>query len=134
MSGLVSAAPLLAPIFGMIGVLGGALLAYRQTKRKTDSDAVRTVTDGFTNLLEQQRAVADQTLGRMASLEAKHSELERRVEDLQEEQRRFRRWKASAIEYILDLQSLVRAALDRPPPQPPVEIASDIEQQGPARP
>ncbi|WP_143664491.1 hypothetical protein [Streptomyces sp. NRRL B-24572] len=138
MAGLVSAAPLLAPLFGMIGVLGGAWLAYRQTKRKNDSDAttsaVKTVTDGFTSLLEQQRAVATQTLDRMASLEAKYSDLERRVEDLQEEQRQWRRWKASAIEYIHDLRGLVRTALGRTAPEPPAEIAADVEQRESARP
>ncbi|MEU8540918.1 hypothetical protein AB0C52_13175 [Streptomyces sp. NPDC048717] len=134
MAGLVSAAPLLAPLFGMIGVLGGAWLTYRQTKRKTDSDAVKTVTDGFTSLLEQQRTVATQTLDRMASLEAKYSDLERRVEDLQEEQRQWRRWKASAIEYIHELRALARTALGRPAPEPPSELSADIERRESSRP
>ncbi|MDI3407691.1 hypothetical protein [Streptomyces cavernicola] len=133
MDGLVSLAPVLAPLFGMLGVLGGAWLVYRQNKRKYDSDAqvtaVKTVTDGFTSLLEQQRAAATQTLERMASLEAKYSDLERRVEHLQEEQRQWRRWKVAAIEYIYDLRGLVHGALHRPAPDPPEEIAADIEQR-----
>lgn len=133
MDGLVSLAPVLAPLFGMIGVLGGAWLVYRQNKRKNDSDAqvsaVKTVTDGFTSLLEQQRAAATQTLERMASLEAKYSDLERRVEHLQEEQRQWRRWKAAAIEYIQDLRDLVHDVLHRPAPDPPDEIAADIAQR-----
>ncbi|WP_413100925.1 hypothetical protein [Streptomyces sp. Inha503] len=138
MDGLVSLAPVLAPLFGMIGALGGAWLVYRQTRRKTDSDAqvaaVRTVTDGFTSLLEQQRAAANQTLERMASLEAKYSDLERRVEHLQEEQRQWRRWKAAAIEYIHLLRDLlVRDVPHSPPaPEPPTEIAVDLaDRDGP---
>ncbi|EXU69670.1 hypothetical protein [Streptomyces sp. NEAU-174] len=131
MDGLVSLAPVLAPLFGMIGALGGAWLVYRQTRRKTDSDAqvaaVKTVTDGFTSLLEQQRAAANQTLERMASLEAKYSDLERRVEHLQEEQRQWRRWKAAAIEYIHILRDLLSRGIPHPPPpEPPDEIAADI--------
>ncbi|MFK0290725.1 hypothetical protein ACIQU6_09630 [Streptomyces sp. NPDC090442] len=128
MDGLVSLAPILAPLFGMIGALGGAWLVYRQSKRKTDSDAVKTVTDAFTSLLEQQRASTTQTLERMASLEAKHRDLERRVEHLQEEQRQWRRWKAAAIDYIHDLLHLVREAVHRPVPEPPEEIAADLDQ------
>ncbi|WP_158761470.1 hypothetical protein [Streptomyces sp. NRRL S-146] len=120
----------------MIGALGGAWLVYRQTKRKNDSDAqvaaIKTVTDGFTSLLEQQRAAANQTQERMASLEAKYSDLERRVEHLQEEQRQWRRWKAAAIEYIHELRDLVRDVLHRPAPEPPDEIADDIDQHDPA--
>ncbi len=136
MNGLVSLAPVLTPLFGMIGALGGAWLVYRQTKRKNDSDAqvaaIKTVTDGFTSLLEQQRAAANQTQERMASLEAKYSDLERRVEHLQEEQRQWRRWKAAAIEYIHELRDLVRDVLHRPAPEPPDEIADDIDQHDPA--
>ncbi|MFE2157131.1 hypothetical protein ACFW9M_04870 [Streptomyces lydicus] len=136
MDGLVSLAPVLTPLFGMIGALGGAWLVYRQTRRKNDSDAqiaaIKTVTDGFTSLLEQQRAAATQTQERMASLEAKYSDLERRVEHLQEEQRQWRRWKAAAIEYIHDLRGLVRDVLHRPTPEPPDEIATDLEQRDPA--
>ncbi|MEU8911806.1 hypothetical protein [Streptomyces nigrescens] len=136
MDGLVSLAPVLTPLFGMIGALGGAWLVHRQTRRKNDSDAqvaaIKTVTDGFTSLLEQQRAAATQTQERMASLEAKYSDLERRVEHLQEEQRQWRRWKAAAIEYIHDLRDLVRDVLHRPAPEPPDEIASDLEQRDPA--
>lgn len=130
---LVSLAPVLTPVLGMIGALGGAWLVYRQTKKKNDGDAqvaaIKTVTDGFTSLLEQQRAAATQTLERMASLEAKYSDLERRVEHLQEEQRQWRRWKAAAIDYIHELRDLVRDALHRPAPEPPDEIAADIEQR-----
>ena len=134
MEPLVSLAPVLAPFFGMVGVLGGGWLVYRQTKQKNDSDAqvaaVKTVTDGFTSLLEQQRAAATQTLERMATLEAKYSDLERRVEHLQEEQRQWRRWKAAAVEYIHELRALVRDVLHRQPPDPPFEIAADIEEHG----
>ncbi|MFE0058649.1 hypothetical protein [Streptomyces sp. NPDC059003] len=137
MDGLVSLAPVLAPVlaplFGMLGALGGAWLVYRQAKKKNDSDAhvaaIRTVTDGFTSLLEQQRAAATQTQERMASLEAKYSDLERRVEHLQEEQRQWRRWKAAAIEYIHELRDLVHGVLHRPAPVPPAEIATDIEER-----
>lgn len=136
MDGLVSLAPVLTPLFGMVGALGGAWLVYRQTRRKNDSDAqvaaIKTVTDGFTSLLEQQRAAATQTQERMASLEAKYSDLERRVEHLQEEQRQWRRWKAAAIEYIHELRDLVRDVLHRPAPEPPDEIAADVEQLDPA--
>ncbi|GHF33755.1 hypothetical protein GCM10010218_13580 [Streptomyces mashuensis] len=136
MKALVSLAPILAPLFGMVGALGGAWLVYRQTKRKNDSDshvaAIKTVTDGFTSLLEQQRAAANQTQERMASLEAKYSDLERRVEHLQEEQRQWRRWKAAAVEYIHDLRDLIRDALHRPVPEPPAEIVADIEQRDPS--
>lgn len=133
MDGLVSLAPVLTPLFGMVGALGGAWLVYRPTKKKNDSEAqvaaIKTVTDGFTSLLEQQRASASQTQERMASLEAKYSDLERRVEHLQEEQRQWRRWKAAAIEYIHDLRDLFRDALHRPAPAPPDEIAEDIAQR-----
>ncbi|MGG2460115.1 hypothetical protein ACO0M4_09895 [Streptomyces sp. RGM 3693] len=133
MDGLVSLAPVLAPLFGMIGALGGAWLVYRQGRRKTDSDAqvaaVKTVTDGFTSLLEQQRSSAAQTLERMASLEAKYSDLEHRVERLQEEQRQWRRWKAAAVDYIQDLLGLVRDVLHQPAPEPPEEIAADLGQR-----
>ncbi|MFD3514923.1 hypothetical protein [Streptomyces sp. NPDC058657] len=137
MDGLVSLAPalapVLAPLFGMFGVLGGAWLVYRQAKRKNDSDAqvsaVRTVTEGFTSLLEQQRAATSQTLERMTSLEAKYSDLERRIEHMQEEQRQWKRWKAAAIEHIHDLRDLVQNALHRPAPTPPEEIAADVERR-----
>ncbi|MFD7505371.1 hypothetical protein [Streptomyces sp. NPDC059850] len=136
MDGLVSLAPVLAPLFGMLGALGGAWLVYRQTTRKNDSDAqvaaVKTVTDGFTSLLEQQRSAANQTLERMASLEAKYSDLERRVEHLQEEQRQWRRWKATAIEYIHQLRHLVVKLYERPAPAPPPEIAEDLDDDGPS--
>ncbi|MEU1355279.1 hypothetical protein ABZ410_15465 [Streptomyces cinnamoneus] len=136
MKALVSLAPILAPLFGMVGALGGAWLVYRQTKRKNDSDshvaAIKTVTDGFTSLLEQQRAAANQTQERMASLEAKYSDLERRVEHLQEEQRQWRRWKAAAVEYIHDLRDLVRDALHHRMPEPPAEIAADVERRDPS--
>ncbi|MGW1275479.1 hypothetical protein ACWD4V_00785 [Streptomyces tsukubensis] len=135
MNWLVPLTPLLAPFFGMTGALGGAWLVYRQAKKKNDSDshvaAIRTVTDGFTSLLEQQRAAATQNQERMASLEAKYSDLERRVEHLQEEQRQWRRWKAAAITYIRDLRTLVRDTLDGPAPEPPAEIAVDISHRTP---
>ncbi|MFP3990980.1 hypothetical protein U9R90_26640 [Streptomyces sp. E11-3] len=139
MERLVSLAPVLTPLFGMLGALGGAWLLYRQNRRKADGEvqvaesqtlvaSVQAVTEGFTSLLEQQRAATTQTQERMASLEAKYSDLERRVEHLQEEQRQWRRWKAAALEYIHGLRGLVRDALHRPPPEPPGEITADVEQ------
>lgn len=133
MDGLVSLAPVLTPLFGMIGALGGGWLVYRPTKKKNDSDAqvaaIKTVTDGFTSLLEQQRVSATQTQDRMASLEAKYSDLERRVEHLQEEQRQWRRWKAAAIEYIHEVRGVIRETLHHPAPAPPEEIAEDVAQR-----
>ncbi|MFF9901218.1 hypothetical protein [Streptomyces longispororuber] len=138
MDWLVSLAPVLAPLFGMTGALGGAWLVYRQNKHKTDGDlqvresqtlvdSVRTVTEGFVSLLDQQRAATTQTLERMATLEAKHSELERRVEHLQEEQRQWRRWKAAAVDYIHQLRALLVQLYERPAPPPPPEIAEDLD-------
>ncbi|MFE3139614.1 hypothetical protein [Streptomyces scopuliridis] len=140
MNRLLSLAPVLTPLCGMVGVLGGAWLVHRQNKRKIDSEAniaesqtfitaVTTVTEGFTGLLEQQRAVTAQTLERVTTLEGKQIELERKVETLQEEQRQWRRWKAAAIDYIHDLRDLVRDVLHRPAPEPPDEIASDVDQR-----
>lgn len=137
MQWLTSLAPVFSPLFGMTGVLGGAWLVYRGTKRKTDTEAeaaeastfvasVQTVTAGFTQLLEQQRATNDKTLERMTTLEAKQFELERKVEVLQEEQRQWRRWKAAAVEYIHQLRALVAKIYDRPLPSPPREIAEDL--------
>ncbi|WP_147317738.1 hypothetical protein [Streptomyces spongiicola] len=119
----------------MTGVLGGAWLVYRGNKRKTDTDAqtaeastfvasVQTVTEGFTQLLEQSRATNAQTLERVATLE-------NRVERLEEEQRQWRRWKAAAVEYIHQLRALVAKLYERPVPAPPREIAEDLG-DGPA--
>lgn len=130
MEWLTSLAPVLSPFFGMTGVLGGAWLAYRQNNRRTDAEAetaeattfvtsVQTVTQGFTQLLEQQRAAQAQTLERVAMLE-------NRVERLEEEQRQWRRWKAAAVEYIHQLRALVAKLYDRPAPAPPREIAEDL--------
>lgn len=127
MDGLVSLAPVLAPLFGMLGALGGAWLVYRQNKKNSEATAVKNLTDGFTSLLEQQRASTSQTLERMATIEAKYDILERRVEHLQEEQRQWRRWKAAAIDYIHDLRALVHDVLNRPAPEPPEEIAADVD-------
>ncbi len=132
---LTSLAPVLSPLFGMTGVLGGAWLVYRGNKRKTDTDAqaaeastfvasVQTVTEGFTKLLEQQRATNAQTLERVTTLE-------NRVERLEEEQRQWRRWKAAAVEYIHQLRALVTKLYERPVPAPPREIAEDLV-DGPA--
>ncbi|MFZ3557225.1 hypothetical protein [Streptomyces sp. BH055] len=126
MDGLVSLAPVLAPLFGMLGALGGAWMVYRGTKKNSDATAVKNLTDGFTSLLEQQRASTQQTLERMTTLEAKYETLERSVEELREEQRKWRRWKAAAVDYIHTLRTLVRTTLDRPAPDPPDEIALDI--------
>ncbi|MCX4677597.1 hypothetical protein OG413_20205 [Streptomyces sp. NBC_01433] len=131
MDGLVTLAPVLAPLFAMLGALGGAWLVYRQNKKTSEATAVKNLTDGFTNLLEQQRASTNQTLERMATLEAKYDTLERRVEHLQEEQRQWRRWKAAAVEYIHDLRDLVRDVLQRPAPEPPAEIADDVDRREP---
>ncbi|QOV40144.1 hypothetical protein IM697_18120 [Streptomyces ferrugineus] len=104
----------------MTGVLGGAWLVYRGNQRKTDTvDSVQTMTQGFTQLLEQQRATNAQTLDRVATLES-------RVERLEEEQRQWRRWKAAAVEYIHQLRALVVKLYERPAPAPPREIAEDL--------
>ncbi|MEU6460348.1 hypothetical protein [Streptomyces sp. NPDC046976] len=127
---LISLAPILAPLFGMVGVLGGAWMVYRQTNHKTDADAetaeattfvtsVQTVTAGFTQLLEQQRATNAQTLERVTTLE-------NRVERLEEEQRQWRRWKAAAVDYIHQLRALVSQLSHRPAPAAPGEIAEDL--------
>ncbi|RLU86274.1 hypothetical protein CTZ27_25200 [Streptomyces griseocarneus] len=139
MEWLVSMAPVLTPLCGMTGVLGGAWLVHRQTKRKNDSEAniaesqtfiaaVTTVTEGFTGLLEQQRVVHAQTLERVTTLEARQIDLERKVETLQEEQRQWRRWKAAAIDYIRHLRALVLKEHDQPP-VPPREIADDLDER-----
>ncbi|MGW3627863.1 hypothetical protein [Streptomyces sp. NPDC000880] len=137
MNRLLSLAPVLTPLFGMIGVLGGAWLVHRQAKRKNDSDAsiaesqsfiaaVTTVTEGFTGLLEQQRAVNAQTLDRVTTLETRQIDLERKVETLQEEQRQWRRWKAAAVDYIHQLRDMVVKLYNSPAPAPPREIADDV--------
>ncbi|MDH6449683.1 MULTISPECIES: hypothetical protein [Streptomyces] len=137
MEWLISLAPVLGPLFGMTGVLGGAWMVHRRENRKNKKDAqtaeantyvasVQTVTDGFTQLLEQQRATNAQTLERVATLETKQTALERKVEVLEEEQRQWRRWKAAAVEYIHQLRDLVAKLYDRPVPAPPREIAEDL--------
>jgi hypothetical protein len=134
---LTSLAPVLSPVFGMTGVLGGAWLVYRQGTRKTDTEAeaaeastfvasVQTVTEGFTQLLEQQRATNAQTLERVTTLETKQGELERKVEVLQEEQRQWRRWKAAAVDYIHQLRTMLAKLYTGPAPAPPREIAEDL--------
>ncbi|MFF9192682.1 hypothetical protein [Streptomyces rochei] len=133
MEWLISLAPVLSPLFGMMGVLGGAWMVYRQNKRKLDQDAetaqsttfvtsVQTVTNGFTQLLEQQRETNAKTLERVTTLE-------NRVERLEEEQRQWRRWKAAALEYIHSLLDTLRS-LGRPAPEAPPEIADDIVPPG----
>ncbi|MDI3102021.1 hypothetical protein QJ054_33845 [Streptomyces sp. AN-3] len=128
---LISLAPVLSPLFGMMGVLGGAWMVYRQNKRKLDQDAdtaqsttfvtsVQTVTNGFTQLLEQQRETNAKTLERVTTLE-------NRVERLEEEQRQWRRWKAAAVEYIHQLRALVAKLYERPVPPAPPEIAEDLD-------
>ncbi|MFJ2745301.1 hypothetical protein ACIO3O_37220 [Streptomyces sp. NPDC087440] len=133
MDGLVSLAPVIAPLLGMLGALGGAWMMYRQAKKKNETDAATAgaqqftaVTEGFSGLLEQQRAVNAQTLERVVHLEARQIDLERKVEVLQEEQRQWRKWKASAVAYIQDLRSALSVALGRPAPEPPGEIAADV--------
>ncbi|RSS97268.1 hypothetical protein EF903_01735 [Streptomyces sp. WAC05292] len=163
MDWLTSAAPIIAPAFGALAVTIGAVFSYRQVKRKGDADervaavtakasaeaaegqtyveAMKTVTAGFSSLLDQQRGMLDQqrvlldqertmhaqTVERVAMLEAGQLELTREVRQLQEEQRKDRRWKAAALDYIRDLRGLVAKALGRPAPEPPEEIAADIE-------
>lgn len=135
MEWLTSLAPVLSPLFGMTGVLGGAWLVYRGNKRKTDTDAqaaeastfvasVQTVTEGFTKLLEQQRATNAQTLERVTTLE-------NRVERLEEEQRKWQRWKAAAVEYIQQLRGMLAKLYTGPMPTAPREIAEDLG-DGPA--
>ncbi|MGW2550133.1 hypothetical protein [Streptomyces sp. NPDC001635] len=127
---LTSLAPVLTPLFGMVGVLGGAWMVYRQTNRKTDVEeetaeattfvtSVQTVTQGFTQLLEQQRATNAQTLERVATLE-------NRVERLEEEQRLWRRWKAAAVEYIHQLRATLAQLSSGTVPAPPRELADDL--------
>ncbi|KIF04158.1 hypothetical protein PL81_20325 [Streptomyces sp. RSD-27] len=162
MDWLASLAPALAPLCAMCGVVVGAWFSYRQVTRKASTDervaavqakataeategqtyvaAMRTVTDGFASLLDQQRGMLDQqkvlldqertmhgqTVERVAMLEAGQLELTREVRQLQEEQRKDRRWKAAALDYIRDLRGLVTKALGRPAPEPPEEIAADV--------
>lgn len=140
MNWLTSLAPILSPLFGMTGVLGGGWLVYRQNTRKNRADAeiaegqtfvssMKTVTEGFTSLLEQQRSVNESTMARVTTLEERQVGLERKVERLEEEQRQWRRWKAAALEYICDLRDLVARTLGRPAPAPPEEIEADVDAQ-----
>ncbi|NML55188.1 hypothetical protein HHL19_35315 [Streptomyces sp. R302] len=131
MEWLISLAPVLTPLFGLIGVLGGGWMVHRQSKRKNDTDerlansaslvaSVEAVTTGFTQLLEQQRETNAKTLERVTTLE-------NRVERLEEEQRQWRRWKAAAVEYIHQLRALVVKLYESPAPPPPAEIAEDLD-------
>ncbi|MBZ6253632.1 hypothetical protein KVH27_35365 [Streptomyces olivaceus] len=143
MEWLTSLAPVLSPFFGMTGVLGGAWMVFRQNTRKNNTDAkaqesstfvasVQTVTEGFTSLLQEQRATNEKTLERVTTLETKQEDLERKVEVLQEEQRQSRRWKAAAIEYIHQLRAMLAKLYSGPPPTPPREIAEDlVDEAGP---
>ncbi|MFJ5143070.1 hypothetical protein [Streptomyces sp. NPDC088707] len=162
MEWLTSTAPFFAPAFGALGVITGAWFSYRQVKRKGDADervatlqtqanaeaaegqtyveAMKTVTVGFSSLLDQQRGMLDQqrvlldqertmhaqTVERVAMLEAGQLELTREVRQLQEEQRQDRRWKAAALDYIRDLRTLLAKTLGRSAPEPPEEIAADV--------
>ncbi|MGW0562964.1 hypothetical protein ACWDZ4_20650 [Streptomyces sp. NPDC003016] len=159
---LTSLAPAVAPVFGALGVATGAWFSYRQVKRRGDTDervasmqaaasaqaaegqtyveAMKTVTSGFSSLLDQQRGMFDQqrvlleqertmhaqTFERVNLLESGQLELTREVRQLQEEQRKDRRWKAAALDYIRDLRGLVTKVLGRPAPEPPEEIAADL--------
>ncbi|MCD9904645.1 hypothetical protein LUR56_40235 [Streptomyces sp. MT29] len=136
MDWLNSLAPVLGPICGLTGVLGGAWMVHRQAARKNDTEektsestifasAVTTVTTGFTGLLEQSRATNAETLKRMATLEGRQVELERKVEVLQEEQRQWRRWKAAAVDYIHQLRTRLTKHSSEVP-IPPREIAEDL--------
>ncbi|MCG8971735.1 hypothetical protein [Streptomyces sp. CL12-4] len=130
MEWLTSLAPVLTPVFGAMGVLGGAWLMHRSNNRKTDAEAetaeaatfvtsVQTVTNGFTQLLEQQRETNAKTLERVTTLE-------NRVERLEEEQRQWRRWKAAAVDYIHQLRAMLAKLYTGPTPAPPREIAEDL--------
>lgn len=136
MDWLNSLSPVLGPICGLTGVLGGAWMVHRQAARKNDTEektsestifasAVSTVTTGFTGLLEQSRATNAETLQRMATLEGRQVELERKVEVLQEEQRQWRRWKAAAVDYIHQLRARL-TKLSSDVPTPPREITEDL--------
>ncbi|MYX26738.1 hypothetical protein GTY75_08655 [Streptomyces sp. SID8381] len=106
---------------------------------QTYVEAMKTVTEGFSSLLDQQRGMFEQqkavleqeralhaqTVERVTVLEAGQLELQREVRKLQEEQRRDRRWKAAALEYIHSLLDTLRS-LGRPAPAAPPEIADDI--------
>ncbi|MER7951984.1 hypothetical protein ABTY59_31795 [Streptomyces sp. NPDC096079] len=135
MEWLVSLAPVLNPVLGLLGVLGGGWMVHRQSKRKNDTDAktadattfatsVETVTTAFTQLLEQQRETNAATLERVTTLE-------NRVERLEEEQRQWRRWKAAAVDYIHHLRGLLAKLTERPAPPPPSEIAEDLGDSAP---
>lgn len=166
MTWLTSLTPVIAPLCAMGGVIVGAWFSYRQAKRRGDTDervasvqaaataqategqtyveAMRTVTDGFSSLLdqtrgmldqqkdvlEQERAVHAQTIERVTVLEAGQVELQREVRHMQEEQRKDRRWKAAALAYIRVLLDNLRS-LGRTAPEPPSEIAEDISPTGP---
>ncbi|MFI1532034.1 hypothetical protein [Streptomyces griseus] len=145
MDWLNSLAPILTPVLTLVGVLGGAWMVHRQASRKNDTEektsestifasAVTTVTNGFTGLLEQSRATNAETLQRMAALEGRHLELERKVETLQEEQRQWRRWKAAAVGYIHELRDRLAKLSTGPLPASPREIAEDLgdDESGPA--
>lgn len=165
MDWLTSLAPVIAAICAPCGVVAGAWFSYRQVKRRGDADervaavqaatsekaaegqtyveAMKTVTAGFSSLLDQQRGMLDQqkvlleqeramhaqTVERVTVLEAGQLELQREVRLMQEEQRRDRRWKAAALEYIHSLLDTLRS-LGRPAPQAPPEIADDIVPPG----
>ncbi|MET9776130.1 hypothetical protein ABZ023_18050 [Streptomyces sp. NPDC006367] len=142
MEWLISLAPVLGPLCGMTGVLGGAWLVHRRENRKNKKEeqaaeantyvaSVQTVTDGFAKLLEQQRATHAQTLERVTTLEAKQTALERKVEVLEEEQRQWRRWKAAAVDYIHQLRAMLAKLYTGPPPSPPREIAEDLGDEAP---
>ncbi|MEU3501188.1 hypothetical protein ABZ726_10580 [Streptomyces hundungensis] len=116
-----------------------ATITAQTADGQTYVEAMKTVTSGFASLLDQQRGVLDQqktlldqertmhaqTVDRVTQLEAGQLELQREVRLLQEEQRRDRRWKAAALDYIHSLLDALRS-LGRPTPQPPAEIAADI--------
>ncbi|MER5482633.1 hypothetical protein ABT024_05365 [Streptomyces sp. NPDC002812] len=165
MDWLASLAPVIAPVCGLMGIVAGAWLSYRQVRRKNEADervatvqattaaqategqtyveAMKTVTVGFSSLLDQQRGMLDQqkvlldqertmhaqTVERVNLLESGQLELTREVRQLQEEQRKDRRWKAAALEYIRDLRSLVSKTLGRPAPAPPEVIAADLDNE-----
>jgi uncharacterized coiled-coil protein SlyX len=129
MTALTALAPILTPICGVIGVLGGAWLVYRQNRRQTDTTArtatestqvaaMKTVTDAFTAVLTEQRAHQEKTAERVSLLESKVSALE-------EEQRTAHRWKAAALRYFEALRRVI-TDLNGTAPEPEDILREDL--------
>lgn len=121
--------PVLTPLCGLLGVLGGAWLVYRQGGRQTDATArtssdanhvtaMKTVTDAFTQVVAEQRTHQEKTAERVTLLESKVSALE-------EEQRKHHRWKDAALRYIGVLRQKI-AEFGGAPPVPEEIIRADV--------